>query len=167
MANANIAGAKGNMRILVDADACPVKQEIIERSKQFNVAVIFFVTLSHHFEVEDSVGIEMRLLDQEAEAVDIAIANEVTAEDLVVTQDYGLALLVLGKGGYALSPRGKIYKPSNMAELLAARHVGQKWRRAGLKTKGPRSLKPQDKHRFLKALDSLLRKVIKEKRINQ
>lgn len=92
-----------------------------------------------------------------ADAADLAVMNNTSTGDIVVTQDWGLAALVLGKGAFALSPSGRIYSEQNMDFLLEERFLKAKHRRAGGRTKGPAARTNQDDYRFeqsfLKVLD--------------
>jgi len=115
-------------RIYVDADACPFKDLIVEIAAANGVGVTMVANHCHEIEATDRV--EIVRVDDERDAVDIAIANRAAAGDIVVTQDYGLAAMVLGKGARALSPRGRVYDNGNIESLLAARHHAQKARRA-------------------------------------
>jgi len=141
-------------RIYVDADACPFKDVILEIAAANGLAVTMVANYCH--EIEDGDQIELVRVDRDPEAVDMVIANRATAGDIVVTQDYGLAALVLGKGVRALSPRGKIYAVSEIEPLLDARHRAQKARRAGARLKGPPRLGKSDRERFRRALERVL-----------
>ncbi len=117
------------MKILVDADACPVKEIIIEISKKYNIEVIMFVDTSHLISLDCTVI----TLDKGSDSVDIAIANYCNKGDIIVTQDYGVASMVLGAGCYAINQNGLIYSKDNIDRLMFERFLSQKSRRAGLK----------------------------------
>jgi len=141
-------------RVYVDADACPFKDDIVEIATANGWAVTMVANYCH--EIEGGEGIEVVRVDREREAVDIAIANRARAGDVVITQDYGLAVIVLGKGARALSPRGRIFATGDIESLLEARHHAQKTRRAGGRLQGPPRLQPADRERFRRALESLV-----------
>ena len=86
------------------------------------------------------------------DSADCRVANITGKGDVVVTQDYGLAALVLGKGGKALNQNGLIYTDSNIGNLLFTRHIGKKERMAGNRPKGPKKRTSQNDADFLKAL---------------
>ncbi len=146
------------MKILVDADACPVKDEIIQTAQKYNIPITFISCFAHTISVPEQY--EVVTVDNEKDEADYAIVNRTLAGDVIVTQDYGLAAMVLAKKGYAISPRGHIYKDTNINGLLTQRHIGQKIRRAGGKTKGPKALKKEDKEKFLKNFDRLVKLAI-------
>jgi uncharacterized protein YaiI (UPF0178 family) len=146
------------MKILVDADACPTKDEIIYIAQKYNVPVIFISCFAHKISVPERY--EVVVVDNEKDETDYAIVNRTYAGDIVVTQDYGLAAMVLAKKGYAISPRGHIYKDSNITGLLTQRHIGQKIRKSGGRTKGPKALKKEDREKFLKKFDQLVKLAI-------
>ena len=79
-----------------------------------------------------------------------------TREDIVVTQDYGLAAMVLGKGAVAINQNGLVFSDENMDRLLMERHIGQRIRRGGGRTKGPAKRTKDDDARFEDALRKLL-----------
>lgn len=142
------------MKIIVDADACPVKSEIVALAKQHNIPVVMVSNLSH---VIDDDYSQVITVDQVAESVDIAIFNMITSNDIVVTQDYGVATMVLGKGARAINQNGLVYSNENIDELLFARHIGAKQRRSGQKTKGPSKRKKTDNQRFSEEFEKMLR----------
>lgn len=142
------------MRILVDADACPVKDIIIRVGREKDVPVIMFMDTSHAWKNEDNV--EVITVDKSRDGVDIALINMTNKNDIVVTQDYGVAALALGKGAKALNQNGMVFSSENMDKLLFERHLGQKVRRAGGRTKGIRKRTYQDDDKFERILRHLL-----------
>lgn len=142
------------MRIYVDADACPVKDVIVEVAESFNLDVIMISSLSHYGSFID--GVEHIFVDNIPQAADIAIINRIEIGDIVITQDYGLASLVLKKGCYALHHTGKRYTSENIDHLLFKRHLAQKVRRSGGKTQGPKAFTKNDRESFRQALTKLV-----------
>lgn len=133
------------MRILVDADACPVKEIIIQVAKEENIKVMMFTDVCH---IIDDGYSEVITVDKANDAVDIALANSVLKGDIVVTQDYGVAAMVLAKGAKAINQYGMIYSDDNMDKLLFERHIVQKVRRSGGRTTGPKKRSKDDSIRF-------------------
>lgn len=116
------------MRILVDADACPVKEIIEEEAKKRGIEVIMFVDTSH---ILKSDYCRVITVDKAADSVDIALANKLMRGDIVVTQDYGVAAMALGKGATAINQNGLVYSNENIDMLLFERHIGKKLRKNG------------------------------------
>lgn len=145
------------MSIIVDADACPVKQIIIEEAKRVNEQVVMVSSIAHelHFEKDD---VELITVDNVSQAADLAIINHVKANDIVVTNDYGLASIVLQKKAFALNFTGKQYTADNIDELLFRRHLSAKQRKAGHRVKGPKKMQSEHKEAFRHSLILLLSK---------
>jgi len=141
------------MQILVDADACPVKQIIVRLAKQKNIPVTMLIDTSH--ELNDGYS-KVITVDKQADSVDYALMGLLTRDDIVVTQDYGLAAMALGKGASAVNQNGLIFTDMNIDRLLMERHIGQKIRRGGGRTKGPSKRTKDDDARFEAAFERLL-----------
>lgn len=144
------------MQILVDADACPVKQIIVRLAKQRNIPVTMLIDTSH--ELNDGYS-RIVTVDKHADSVDYALMGLLTREDIVVTQDFGLAAMVIGKGAKAVSQNGLIFTDANMDKLLLERHIGQKIRRGGGRAKGPSKRTKDDDARFEAAFEWLLAEI--------
>jgi len=141
-----------NMQILVDADACPVKDIIMRLAREKDIPVTMFIDTSH--ELNGDYGTVVTV-GKDRDSADFALVNRVKAGDIVVTQDYGLAAMALGKGAKALNQNGLVYTDANIDRLLMERHIGQKVRRGGGRTKGPSKRTREDDERFYRALASL------------
>lgn len=141
-------------RIIADADACPrsVRQIIAELSVLYGWEMLTVASLAHN--IEDSP--HHIAVSTEPQAVDLAIHNLTQRGDVVVTQDWGLAAIVLGKGAKAVSPAGRIYREERMDFLLEERHMKAKYRKAGGRTKGPAARTAQDDKSFYIALEKLI-----------
>jgi hypothetical protein len=122
------------MKILVDADACPVKTIIEKKARESGVELIMVCNPNHAIE---SSYAQVIMVDYAPEAVDIAITNRTQGGDIVVTQDYGLASLVLAKKAQAIHPDGRIYNSVNIETLLAQRYLNARARRGGMRISGP------------------------------
>ncbi|MDR3281314.1 MAG: YaiI/YqxD family protein [Synergistaceae bacterium] len=141
------------MKILVDADACPVKGIIVREARRRKIAVTMLIDTSH--ELDDGYS-EVVTVDKGADSVDYALIGMTSCGDVVVTQDYGLAAMALAKGARVVNQNGLIYTDDNIDGLLADRYVGQKVRRHGGRTKGPPKRTQCDDDKFAAALGSLL-----------
>lgn len=116
------------MKILVDADACPVKLVIEKVAAEFSIPVIMLTDSSHELHSQYS---KIVTVGKGKDAVDLALINLTVAGDIVVTQDYGLAALALSKKAFALNQNGRYYTDENINGLLLERHISAKARRAG------------------------------------
>jgi len=141
------------MKILVDADACPVKEIIVRLAKQRSVPVTMLIDTSH--QINDGYSTVITV-DKQADSVDFALMGLLFREDIVVTQDFGLAAMVLGKGARVVNQNGMIYTNDNIDKLLMERHIGAKVRRGGGRTKGPAKRTKEDNERFETAFIKLL-----------
>lgn len=136
------------MRILVDADACPVKEIIVQIAKKKSIPVIMIIDTSH--ELHDNYS-TIITVEKAKDSVDMALINMTKNTDIIITQDYGLAALALGKGAKALNQNGLIYSNENIDILLMQRYMGQKIRRGGGRPKGPDRRTRKDDELFKKA----------------
>ena len=141
------------MRILVDADACPVKEIIVRLAKQRSIPVTMLIDTSHQLDDGYSTVIPV---DKQADSVDFALMGMLARDDVVVTQDFGLAAMVLGKGARAVNQNGLIYTNDNIDKLLMERHIGAKVRRGGGRTKGPAKRTNEDNERFEAVFTTML-----------
>jgi uncharacterized protein YaiI (UPF0178 family) len=141
-------------RVLVDADACPVRREIARAAERHGIEALFFANSSQ--EAAESSNLRTVRVADRPDAADFAIATQCRERDIVVSDDIGLAALVTGKGARAISSRGRLFRPDALPLLLEERHRARKARRAGGRTRGPRALTVLDRARFTCALEQLL-----------
>ena len=145
------------MKILVDADACPVKEIIVRQAKKRRIPVVMLLDTSHI--LNDGYS-KVITVDKGRDSVDIRLANLLEAGDIVVTQDFGVAALALGKRAKAMNQNGMVYDDHNMDQLLFERHLGQKIRRAGGRTAGAKKRTRSDDESFESAFIDILEKNI-------
>lgn len=119
------------INIFVDADACPVKEIIIKIAKQFNIPVFMFIDTSH---ILNDDYAKIIIVDKANDSVDFAIANKIKKNDIAVTQDYGLASMLLAKEASVIHQNGFFYIKDNIDQLLFERHISKKARRGGIKS---------------------------------
>lgn len=143
------------MKILVDADACPVKDIIVRVARERKLEVIMLVDTSH--ELNDGYS-RVITVDKARDSVDIALINIARPGDIVVTQDYGVAAMALGKRARAVNQNGLIYSDGNIDKLLFERHLGQKVRRAGGRTKSIKKRTREDDDKF----EAIFRRMVEE-----
>lgn len=120
------------------------------------MACILFCDTSHEFQRKDAATVTV---SKGADSVDFALVNAMQADDIIVTQDYGLAAMCLSRNGYPISQNGMLYNQQNIDALLLSRHTAKKIRRAGGRLKGsPKRTREQDAM-FEKALNELIQTI--------
>ena len=150
------------MQIWVDADACPVVALVERAAKRRNIPVTLLCDTNHVIRSDYSAVV---VIGAGADAVDFALVNRCCQGDLVVTQDYGVAAMALGKGAYGIHQSGKWYTEDNIGGLLMDRHLARKARRASGKhhLKGPKKRTAADDEAFAASLERLLDFVLEGK----
>lgn len=135
------------MKIYVDADACPVVK-IVEKVAAGNKIEVCLLCDTNH--VLQSDYSDIKIVGAGADAVDFALVNLCRSGDIVVTQDYGVAAMVLGKAAYAIHQSGRWYTNDNIDQLLMERHMAKVARRAKSKNhlSGPRKRTIEDDKYF-------------------
>ena len=141
------------MKILIDGDGCPVIDIAISVAKKFNIEVVIMCDTSHIFNKE---GAKTMVFSKGADSVDFALINYLEKEDVVITQDYGLAAMAMNKASYVINQNGMIYNDENIDRLLYSRHISKKIRKSGGKTKGPKKRTKEDDINFEKTLNEIL-----------
>lgn len=144
------------MRIIIDADACPkgAKKICEEQSKKYNIELIMVIDEAH----ELSGDFTIIQVNQGSDSVDHKIITMSEKDDIIVTQDYGLASVLLDRVKGAIHPSGMIYTIFNIDSLMFQRHMGQKARNAGKRTKGPKKRTSDADKEFERGLISILNK---------
>ena len=133
------------MKLIVDGDACPVIDISIRVAKSFEKDVLIICDTSHNL---SKYNVETIVVEKGNDATDFIIINKVDRDDIVVTQDYGLAAMVLSKGASAINQNGLVYSNDNIDQLLFTRHISKKVRQGGGRTKGPKKRTKIDNERF-------------------
>ena len=145
------------MQILVDADACPVVSIVERVAKEHNLPVTLLCDTNHVLSSDYS---EVIVVGAGADAVDYKLISICHRGDIVVSQDYGVAAMALGKGANAIHQSGKWYTNENIDQMLMERHLNKKARRSSQKNhiKGPRNRTDADDERFFQSMERLLKK---------
>ena len=142
------------MKIYVDADACPVTRIAERVAKEHGIPMVLLCDTNHVLSSDYS---EIRVIGAGADAVDIALINLCQRGDIVVTQDYGVAALALGKGARVIHQSGKWFTDENIDGLLMDRHLAKKARRSGKHhLKGPARRTEEDDRRFSESFERML-----------
>ncbi|KAA2242318.1 YaiI/YqxD family protein [Salinarimonas soli] len=138
--------------IYVDADACPVKDEVYRVAERYGLAV--FVVSNSWIRVPRVSWITLTVVEAGADAADDWIAERAVVGDVVITADIPLAERSLKAGAQALHPNGKAFTAQNIGSALASRSIGEHLRSMGEITRGPAPFTAADRSRFLQALDA-------------
>jgi len=141
------------MKILIDADGCPVVDLTISCARQRALAVILVCDTAHYFQRE---GAQTITVDKGADSADFRLVNLIAKGDIVITQDYGLAAMALAKQARVLNQNGMQYTDQNIDSLLLARHTARKIRMGGGRLKGPPKRTHENDAAFTDALCALL-----------
>ena len=143
------------MRVFVDADACPVVGIIEKVAREHNVPVTLLCDTNHVLSSDYS---EVIVVGAGADAVDYKLISICHKGDIVVSQDYGVAAMALGKGAYAIHQSGKWYTNEKIDQMLMERHLNKKARRSSHKNhiKGPRKRTEEDDVRFAQSFEKLI-----------
>lgn len=143
------------LEIYVDADACPVVNIVENVAKEYSIPVTLLCDTNHILTSDYST---VKVIDAGADAVDFALITLCHKGDIVVTQDYGVAAMALGKGGHPIHQSGKCFTNENIDQLLMERHISQKARRSSSKNhlKGPRKRTPKDNEHFEESFRRLI-----------
>lgn len=142
------------MRILVDGDATPQREEIAVVSKKYNVEMIVYADWAHSVKSEMYTVKTCSVGDDN---VDMMILNDVRENDLVISQDYGLASLALLKKAKVLHVSGSIIDENNIDSLLMQRYMGSKLRKENKHIKGPKKRTKDIEDKFIKSLEELIK----------
>lgn len=141
------------MKLLIDADACPVVDIALDCAIKNNVSeCILLCDTSHLIERPFAKTI---VVSKGADSADFALVNLVSAGDVVVTQDYGLAAMCLAKKANVLNQNGLIFSEYNIGSLLEQRHISKKIRMSGGRIKGPSKRTKDRDDAFLLSLEKI------------
>jgi hypothetical protein len=147
------------LKILVDADACPrsVLQVCFKLAHKYGLAVWTVASFNHNIESDHHI-----VVGNASQEADLKIMNLAEPGDIVISQDWGLAAMVLGKGARCLNPMGHEYNAATMDFLLEEREVKAKLRRAGGRTRGPKKRTAEDDKHFEQGLNKCISSINKD-----
>ena len=148
--------------IFVDADACPVKDEVYVVATRYGMRVAVVANAPLH--VPEGVGAQLIVVERGPDAADDWIAQNVRRGDVVVTADVPLAARCLEAGALALGPSGREFDVDSIGSALAMRDLLAQRREAGELTRGPAPISQKDRSRFLGALDTIVQRSMREER---
>lgn len=141
------------MRILIDADGCPVVDETVAVCRNSDVRCLILCDTSHFFEKD---GAQTLTFSKGADSVDFALVNLLEPKDIVVTQDYGLAAMCLARSARVINQDGLEYTAENIDAMLFARHQSAKMRKSGKRTHGSKKRTKENDSAFVNSLTKLL-----------
>ena len=141
------------MQVLIDADACPVVDIAVRLCKNHGISCLLLCDTAHTIHRD---GAETLVFDKGSDSVDFALVNRTEHGDIVITQDYGLASMCLGRNVRILHQDGWEYTLDNISGLMEQRHASKKHRMAGGRTKGPTKRTKAQHIAFEKALQQML-----------
>lgn len=139
-------------KVIVDADGCPrgVREIVLRLQGDLGYEAHTVSSFHHHIENPNH-----HIVGDDPDEADFAVVNRVSPGDVVVTQDLGLAAMALSKGGVPITPTGLVVTSDVLPTLLEERYLGQKVRRSGGRTKGPRARRASDDERFERSFRAL------------
>ncbi len=146
------------IKIIIDSDASPVKDIVIDEAKKHNLKVVLVASYAHYSTKIHRAHVETIYVDSAKEAADYRIMQLLQKDDILITQDYGLASLALGKKAKVLHHKGFEYDNDNIANLLESRYISAKIRKSGKRTKGPKPFTKEDADTFRRLLNHTLAK---------
>ena len=150
------------IRIYVDADACPVKDEVFRVAKRYGLKV--FVVSNGRIRTPSDPSVEMVIVTGHFDAADDWISERISATDIAVTSDILLASRCLATGARVLDPKGKVFSRESIGDAVANRELMAYLRDSGSITGGPAPFEARDRSRFLQKLDDLVQALMKSKR---
>jgi uncharacterized protein YaiI (UPF0178 family) len=153
-----LIGVVVTLKIIVDADAAPKNALDIcrEAAARFSLQLVTVANFNHRIESDRHV-----VVGDAPQEADIRVINLTGRRDIVVTQDWGLAAMILGKGAFALSPAGRVFQKDSIEFLLEEREMKARFRRGGGRTRGPKKRTAEDDQNFKKSLYRIIENDLK------
>ena len=150
------------IKLYVDADACPVKNEVFRVARRYRLKV--YLVSNSPMRIPPDELIELIIVHEGFDAADDWIAKHITDTDIAVTADIPLAARCLKKGARVLDPKGRMYSEDSIGDALATREFTAFLRDMGTITGGPPPFEPRDRSRFLQRLDEIIHAIMRGKR---
>ncbi len=150
------ADAEGT-RIYVDADGCPVKDEVYRVAERLGVPVV--MVANSRMRVPERDWIRQVVVEDAFDAADDWIAERAGDRDVVITADVPLAARSVGRGAVVVDPRGRMLDDDSIGEAAAGREIATQMREMGLPTRGPAPFTKRDRSKFLQTLDQVLLRI--------
>ena len=147
------------IEIFVDADACPVKDEVYQVAGRYGLHVV--LVANSRMKVPAGAGVELVVVDQGADVADDWIAENIRAGDVAITADIPLAARCLEAGASVLGTNGRPFDEESIGGALAVRELKNELREGGAITGGPAPISAKDRSRFVSRLDQLIQKALR------
>jgi len=147
--------------IYIDADACPVKNEVYRVAERYELDVI--LVANTWMNTPKSSRIRLQVVDGKFDAADDWIVDHAQTDDIVITADIPLASRCLEKGALSLGPKGREFTKNNIGDIMATREIMSHLRDLGTATGGPAPFQKKDRSRFLQSLDRMIQPILKTK----
>jgi uncharacterized protein len=148
--------------IYIDADACPVREEVYRVAGRLALRVLVVSNFSRPIRPPGLPNVELIMVGDAFDAADDWIAERIAPGDVCVTADIPLAARILARSGHVVAPNGHVWTTANIGTALAGRELSRHLRELGVATRGPAALTKTDRSRFLGALDTEVRKALRE-----
>ncbi len=148
------------MRVFIDGDGCPVADMVIKACEKFGIEVIYVCDTAHILSRTDCKCVSV---EKGKDSVDFYIINHAVKGDLVVTQDYGLGAMCLGKEIFAINQNGFTYNDSNIDDMLFRRHISREIRRHGRRSGRIKARSLKNDLSFKEGFEKLLKKALDSK----
>jgi uncharacterized protein YaiI (UPF0178 family) len=143
--------------ILVDADGCPVKQEIYRVAKRYGLKVT--LVSNSWMRIPREEWLELVVVNDQFDAADDWIVDHITENDIVISGDIPLASRCIEKGARVLGPKGRVFTKDSIGDAVASRALQSHLRELGIMTGGPAPFEKRDRSRFLQRLDEIVQAV--------
>ena len=150
------------IKLYIDADACPVKNEVFRVARRYRLKV--YLVSNSSMRIPPDEFVELIIVHEGFDAADDWIAKHITETDIAVTADIPLAARCLKKGARVLDPKGRVYSEDSIGDALSNREFTAFLRDMGTITGGPPPFEPRDRSRFLQRLDEIIHAIMRGKR---
>lgn len=143
--------------VFIDGDGCPVVYETIDIAQGYDLDITIVCDTSHVYNIE---GVNIIIVDKGRDRADFVLLQNIKKNDIVITQDYGLAALTLSKQAYPISQNGLVYTNENIEALLFQRHMSSNLRKHKKYSSHIKKRTKEDDDQFIEALDCLIEQVL-------
>lgn len=148
------------LKIYIDADACPVKNEVFRVAQRYELDVI--LVSNTWMNTPKSSRIRLQVVDAKFDAADDWIVDHAETDDIVISADIPLAARCLEKGAHVLGPKGREFTKNNIGDIMATREIMSHLRDLGTMTGGPAPFQKKDRSRFLQSLDQMIQAILRK-----